>query len=173
MIPAPPELRKVLPWGLFGTDTTLPNVITGIDGNQGSSNTDILVSSTYSSVTDFNGHIGSPAAAYTRSLNSGTAYPYFLPTTNDLLLTYLGRQNLIDAEASYPPSQEGRMTDIINGASDETNGYNGLWSSTERSATDSWAHDFKQGERGEFPQRGWQVGCSDDAYSAGRAFRTL
>lgn len=112
LVVAPASQRQVATWGLYGTDTTLPNLGSGAppnDPNSSEYNTDVLTSSTYNSINDGKGNIGSPAADYCRSLG------YDLPNAKDLQLIYNNRAQIdaADSTGNLPTS--------------------GVWSSTENS----------------------------------------
>ncbi len=93
LLVAPSTMREKRAWGLYATDTSLPNN-TYPDLNTGKYNTDLLTSGTYNSITDAVGSAGSPAAEYARSNG------YDLPNRQELELVYNNRANIDDADTS-------------------------------------------------------------------------
>jgi hypothetical protein len=133
LLAAPANKRVLRRWGLYGTDTTLPNNPVP-DPNSGVHNTDALTSATYSSVNDGQGSIGAPAAEYCRSLGAD----YFLPNREDLDLVQQN-QAAIDAADPTVTGASAQPTLANIGAGSARDGSNSrstpwVWSSTEFSS---------------------------------------
>lgn len=86
---APASKRQEKKWGLYGIDTTLPNLGSLGDQNGGFYNTNVLINN-YNSTSDSAGNVGSPAAQYCNSLG------YFLPSIDELDLIRQN-QSMIDS----------------------------------------------------------------------------
>jgi hypothetical protein len=128
LVVAPASQRTTKMWGLYGTDTSLPNWTTGsgttttpTDPNSSEYNTDVLTSPTYNSINDGQGSIGSPAAEYCRSLG------YDLPNAKDLQLIYNNRAQI----------------DAADGTGNLPTTY--VWSSTEYNSYNAWTLGFGNG----------------------------
>jgi hypothetical protein len=128
LVVAPASLRQPKTWGLYLTDTSLPNAsgtngspTTPTDPNSSEYNTDVLTSPTYNSINDSYGNIGSPAAEYCRSLG------YDLPNASDLQIIYNNRTQIdaLDSSGSLP-------TAIV-------------WSSSEYNSYSAWVLNFSGG----------------------------
>ena len=121
---APATRRSSMEWGLYGTDTALPNISSGSDPNSGEYNTDLLVTNHGSSAT---------AANWCKNHSSGTEY--FLPNKEELLQIYNLRSTIDAADSS------GSTNTLLYFA---TSGYYG-WSSTENSFNNAWLLYFGNG----------------------------
>jgi hypothetical protein len=138
LVVTPASQRKAsIKWGLYGTDTTLPNYTSGgfTDTKTGAQNTDVLTSSTYSSVNDGQGSVGAPAAAYCQNLEFEGCTDFFLPNYNETILIRT-HKSLIDsldetgtANPTFKLSNWGFGS--VHGAS--------LWCSSECSSDHAWA----------------------------------
>ena len=99
LVVSPASQRKAnIKWGLYSTDTTLPNYTSEgfTDPKTGAQNTDVLTSSTYSSVNDGQGSVGAPAATYCQNLVFEGCTDFFLPNYNEMILIR-AHKNLIDS----------------------------------------------------------------------------
>lgn len=96
LLVAPAIKRAKKRWGLYNTDTTLPNITAAAtpDPNTGKYNTDVLVSATYANVNDGQGSVGSPAAKWCRDQG------YDLPNKEELNLIYQNRAAIDAADTS-------------------------------------------------------------------------
>ena len=148
---APASTRVLRRWGLRGTDTGLPNLpyvnsSTPVDDhNLGDYNTNVLTSSTYSSINDGNGSIGAPAATYTRELGP----EWYLPNSRELHhVIYQNRSAIDAADTTIGGSTSPSLANI--GASTARDGSNTrstpqVWSSTERSSTSAFSQRLSDG----------------------------
>jgi hypothetical protein len=132
LVVAPASQHQTKAWGLYGTDTSLPNVGSGAppnDPNSSEYNTDVLV----------NNYNGATAAEYCRSLG------YDLPNAKDLQLIYNNRTqiNAADATGNLPTSYVWSST--------ESNSYsawylafgNGNWYSSSK-GNSYWVVPFRR-----------------------------
>jgi hypothetical protein len=127
LVVAPASLHAQKEWGLYGTDTSLPNIGSSpetSDPNSSEYNTDVLTSPTYNSINDGQGNIGATAAEYCRSLG------YDLPNAKDLQLIYNNRAqiNAADSTGNLPTAC--------------------VWSSTEGNSLSAWLLYFGNGNWG-------------------------
>ena len=137
LVCAPATMRAIRKWGLYSTDTSLPND-PDPDPNTGEYNTDVLTSATYNSINDGQGSIGSPAADYSRSVGDGS---YSLPNRQELDLIYQKRAIIDAADTSG-----GAVTLAAIGAgSAPGNTTPNVWSSTEYSANNARFQTFSSG----------------------------
>lgn len=137
LVVTPASQRKAsMKWGLYSTDTTLANYTSSgfTDAKTGAQNTDVLTSSTYSSVNDGQGSVGAPAATYCQNLEFEGCADFFLPNYNEMLLVRT-HKNLIDsldetgtANPTFKLSNWGFGS--VNGA--------GLWCSSEYNSGGAW-----------------------------------
>ena len=134
LLVAPAIKRAKKRWGLYGTDTTLPNIGSAAqaDPNTGKYNTDVLVSATYANVNDGQGSIGAPAAKWCRDQG------YDLPNKEELNLIYQNRAAIDAADTSG-----GAEKLSITGANAPR-----VWSSSENGGSAAWVHYFADGATG-------------------------
>lgn len=137
ILAAPATKRALRRWGLYDTDTTLPNITsTGTpDPNSGTYNTDVLTSATYANINDGYGSIGAPAAKFCRDQG------YDLPNKEELNLIYQNRAAIDAADTSG-----GTATLAAIAAS--TGGTSWVWSSTENSSRNAWIQRVSDGYQG-------------------------
>lgn len=128
LLAAPAEKRSQQRWGLYGIDTSLPNIWFGSDPNTGKYNTDVLTGSEYNSVVDNQGFIGCPAAEYCRSLG------YDLPNHYELNMLFLQREVVDDVDATDGMRFSGLTAEVL--------------SSSERSSTEVRVVSFLNGTQG-------------------------
>jgi hypothetical protein len=153
LVVAPASQRTTKMWGLYGTDTSLPNWTSGsgttttpTDPNSSEYNTDVLTSPTYNSINDGQGSIGSPAAEYCRSLG------YDLPNARDLQLIYNNRAQIDAADSSGGGAT---LSAIQSGtAPGSSTAY--VWSSTENNSGYAWVLAFGNGN--------WYNSTKSDSY---------
>lgn len=129
LVCAPATMRAVRKWGLYNTDTVLPNNPSP-DPNTGRYNTDILTSSQYSSINDGHGSIGAPAAEYARSQG------YDLPNREELAAVWNNRALIDAADVSG-----GSATLATIGADSSVSN---AWTSTEQSTVAAFCQAFGQ-----------------------------
>jgi hypothetical protein len=141
LVVAPARLRTIRSWGLYGTDTSLPNAsgtngspTTPTDPNSSEYNTSVLVSPNYNSINDGYGNIGCPAAEYCRSIG------YDLPNASDLQLIYNNRTQIdaLDTTGGATLSAIGSGT-----APGSAAAY--VWSSSEYNSAYAWSLYFSYG----------------------------
>ncbi|MCV6590409.1 MAG: hypothetical protein OIF57_15505, partial [Marinobacterium sp.] len=108
--------------GLFGTDTSLTEVLTGPapDPVSGFENTNILLG--YSGIDDGKGSVGPAAAQYCRNLGRD----WYLPSKSELIAIVSVADKIDAADSSNGP----KFADI---------GNRNIWTSTEMYSTFSWA----------------------------------
>ena len=154
ILAAPATKRAIRRHGLYGTDTTLPNITSAAtpDPNSGTYNTDALTSATYANVNDGKGSIGAPAAKYCRfELDKA----YDLPNKEELNFLYQNRAAIDAADTS------GGAATLASIDSSETaaNGYGRIWSSTVFSSNSAWTQRFSSGTQSGNPKNGeyWVV----------------
>lgn len=131
LLAAPATKRAQRKWGLYGTDTSLPNNPSP-DPNDGVYNTDVLTSSTYNSVNDGQGSTGAPAADYCRSLGED----YFLPNQEELNEVFLNKDVIDEADTSGGANTLASF------------GTTYVWSSTEHSSALARIQSFSVGGQG-------------------------
>jgi hypothetical protein len=142
ILAAPATKRAIRSWGLYGTDTTLPNITSSStpDPNSGEYNTGVLTSATYANVNDGYGSIGAPAAKYCRlELDK----PYDLPNKEELNFLY---QNRAAIDAADTSGGAVTLAKIEAGAA-QGSASNRVWSSTELDGGIAWFHRFSDGSR--------------------------
>jgi hypothetical protein len=142
LVVAPASQRTTKMWGLYGTDTSLPNWTSGsgttttpTDPNSSEYNTDVLTSPTYNSINDGQGNIGATAAEYCRSLG------YDLPNAKDLQLIYNNRTQIDAADTSGG----GATLSAIQSGTAPGSSTTGVWSSSECNAYVAWVLVFSNG----------------------------
>jgi hypothetical protein len=141
LVVAPASLRTTKDWGLYGTDTSLPNWTSGsgttttpTDPNSSEYNTDVLTSPTYNSINDGQGNVGATAAEYCRSLG------YDLPNASDLQLIYNNRTQIDALDTSG-----GATLSAISSGTAPGSTTSSVWSSSEYSSYNAWSLLFSYG----------------------------
>lgn len=140
LLAAPATKRAIRRHGLYGTDTTLPNIGSAAtpDPNSGTYNTDVLTSATYANVNDGQGSIGAPAAKYCRfELDKA----YDLPNKEELNFLYQNRASIDAADTSGGAVT---LAKIVAGTA-PGGSTSRVWSSTEYSSGYSWSQRFSDG----------------------------
>lgn len=137
LVVSPASQRKAnIKWGLYSTDTTLPNYTSEgfTDTKTGAQNTDVLTSSTYSSVNDGQGSVGAPAATYCQNLEFEGCTDFFLPNYNETILirTHKGLIDSLDETGTANPTFK-----LSNWGFGSVNGAY-LWCSSEYSSYNAW-----------------------------------
>lgn len=137
---APATKRAIRRWGLYDTDTTLPNIGSGAtpDPNSGEYNTGVLVSAAYENINDGLGSVGAPAAKYCRlELDK----PYDLPNKEELNFLF---QNRTAIDAADNSGGAVTLAAIAAGTAPGSTSIR-IWSSTENSSKNAWANVFSSG----------------------------
>ena len=131
LLVAPATKRATKRWGLYGTDTTLPNITSAgaPDPNSGAYNTQVLTSAAYASVNDAQGSVGSPAAEFCK------AGGYELPNKEELALI---RANMAMIDAADTSGGASKLSVIATSY---------IWSSTEYSSSYAWVQRFSDGDQ--------------------------
>lgn len=134
LLVAPAMKRAMKKWGLYGTDTSLPNITSAgaVDPNTGTYNTDVLTSAAYNSKSDGQGSVGAPAAKWCRDQG------YDLPNKEELNLIYQNRAAIDMADES------GGAATLAYIAAHATPL---VWSSTEHGRSPSWNQRFSDGNQ--------------------------
>ncbi len=129
LIVAPASQRTAnIKLGLYATDVSELDNITDKstpDSNTGLYNTSVLVGSSYNSINDNNGSIGSPAANLCANLTFEEQSGYFLPNKDELKFI-LANKDLIAS------------VDDTTGGDFATMGSDTIWTSSEQSNTQAW-----------------------------------
>ena len=139
ILAAPATKRAIRRHGLYGTDTTLPNITSAAtpDPNSGTYNTNVLTSATYANVND--GYVTGAAAAKYCRFELDKAYD--LPNKEELNFLYQNRAAIDAADTSG-----GAVTLAKIGAGTAPgNATPWIWSSTETSSYHSWYQRFSDG----------------------------
>ena len=137
LVVSPASQRKAnIKWGLYGTDTTLPNYTSAgfADAKTGAQNTDVLTSSAYSSVNDGQGSVGAPAATLCQNLTFEGCTDFFLPNYNELIFVRTHGE-LID---SLDETGTANPTFKLSNWGFESTGGAHLWCSSEYSSSGTW-----------------------------------
>jgi hypothetical protein len=141
LVVAPASKRIIKPWGLYATDTSLPNTSGSVgsptkpnDMNSSKYNTSTLTSNEYSATIDAFGNVGCPAAEYCRTLG------YDLPNASDLQLIY---DNRVAIDAT--DTTEGPTLSVIEFGNMPEYGTTRVWTSSEYNSYSAWMLYFSNG----------------------------
>ena len=132
LLVAPAMKRAMRRWGLYDTDTVLPNITSAatVDPNTGTYNTDVLTGATYSSVNDGQNSVGAPAAKWCRDQG------YDLPNKEELNLIYQNRAAIDAADKSGGAATLAYIA---------AHAISWVWTSTEYDSGYSWHQRFSDG----------------------------